>query len=95
MQKGSIAKAIKSARLNDAADSDFFGRMVTNDYHSLTVEGIGMFSACALHPQGRQRRSISLPPSMTSNSKKTQGAGMTSTLKFNSATYYRFAALKP
>jgi CRISPR system Cascade subunit CasC len=43
LNKASLAKAIKSAQLKDAADIVLFGRMVAND-PSLKVDGASMFS---------------------------------------------------
>ena len=91
LAKGAIAKAIKSAQLKDAADIALFGRMVAND-HSLTVEAASMFShALSTHKADNEIDFFSAVDDL--QSKEESGAGMTGTLEFNSATYYRFAAL--
>ncbi|NLX96736.1 MAG: type I-E CRISPR-associated protein Cas7/Cse4/CasC [Rhodopirellula sp.] len=80
------AKAIK-----DAADISIFGRMVAND-HSLTVEAAAMFShALSTHKADNEIDFFAAVDDL--QPKEESGAGMTSTLEFNSATYYRFAAL--
>lgn len=87
----SIRKAIKSAQLKDAADIALFGRMVAND-HSLTVEAASMFShALSTHKVDNEIDFFAAVDDL--QTKEESGAGMTSTLEFNSATYYRFAAL--
>jgi len=87
----SIRAAIKSAQLKDAADIALFGRMVAND-HSLTVEAASMFShALSTHKVDNEIDFFAAVDDL--QSKEESGAGMTSTLEFNSATYYRFAAL--
>lgn len=91
LEKGSIAKAIKSAQLKDAADIALFGRMVAND-PSLKVDGASMFShALSIHKVDNEIDFFSAVDDL--QPKSEAGAGMTSTLEFNSATYYRFAAL--
>ena len=86
-----IKNAIKSAKLLDAADIALFGRMVAND-HSLTVEAASMFShALSTHKADNEIDFFAAVDDL--QSKEEFGAGMTSTLEFNSATYYRFAAL--
>ncbi len=86
-----IKTAIKSAQLKDAADIALFGRMVAND-HSLTVEAASMFShAVSTHKVDNEIDFFAAVDDL--QSKEESGAGMTSTLEFNSATYYRFAAL--
>lgn len=91
LAKGAIAKAIKSAKLKDAADIALFGRMVAND-HSLTIEAASMFShALSTHKADNEIDFFSAVDDL--QSKEESGAGMTGTLEFNSATYYRFAAL--
>ena len=75
----------------DAADIALFGRMVAND-HSLTVEAASMFShALSTHKADNEIDFFAAVDDL--QSKEESGAGMTSTLEFNSATYYRFAAL--
>ena len=87
----SIRAAIKSAQLKDAADIALFGRMVASD-HSLTVEAASMFShALSTHKADNEIDFFAAVDDL--QSKEESGAGMTSTLEFNSATYYRFAAL--
>jgi len=87
----SIRAAIKSAQLKDAADIALFGRMVAND-HSLTIEAASMFShALSTHKADNEIDFFAAVDDL--QSKEESGAGMTSTLEFNSATYYRFAAL--
>jgi CRISPR system Cascade subunit CasC len=87
----SIRDAIKAAQLKDAADIALFGRMVAND-HSLTVEAASMFShALSTHKADNELDFFAAVDDL--QPKEESGAGMTSTLEFNSATYYRFAAL--
>ena len=77
--------------LKDAADISIFGRMVAND-HSLTVEAASMFShALSTHKVDNEIDFFSAVDDL--QTKDESGAGITSTLEFNSATYYRFAAL--
>lgn len=87
----SIKDAIKSVQLKDAADIALFGRMVAND-HSLTVEAASMFShALSTHKADNE---IDFFAAVDDRQTKAEsGAAITSTLEFNSATYYRFAAL--
>ncbi len=86
-----IRDAIKSVKLKDAADIAIFGRMVASD-HTLTVEAASMFShALSTHKADNEIDFFSAVDDL--QSKEDSGAGMTSTLEFNSATYYRFAAL--
>ena len=75
----------------DAADIALFGRMVASD-HSLTVEAAAMFShALSTHRVDNEIDFFSAVDDL--QPKDEAGAGMTGTLEFNSATYYRFAAL--
>lgn len=91
LEKNAISKTIKSAQLKDAADIALFGRMVAND-HSLTVEAASMFShALSTHRVDNEIDFFAAVDDL--QHKEESGAGMTSTLEFNSATYYRFAAL--
>ncbi len=84
-------KAIDGKSLKDAADISLFGRMVAND-HSLTVEAASMFShALSTHKVDNEIDFFSAVDDL--QPKEESGAGMTGTLEFNSATYYRFAAL--
>jgi len=89
-----VKKALKSVdakSLKDAADISIFGRMVAND-HSLTVEAASMFShALSTHKVDNEIDFFAAVDDL--QPKEESGAGMTSTLEFNSATYYRFAAL--
>jgi CRISPR system Cascade subunit CasC len=95
--KGPIEKAFKGDKKEtkslpkDAADIALFGRMVAND-HSLTVEAASMFShALSTHRADNEIDFFSAVDDL--QPKEESGAGMTGTLEFNSATYYRFAAL--
>lgn len=95
--KSPVEKAFKSEKKEvkslpkDAADIALFGRMVAND-HSLTVEAASMFShALSTHKVDNEIDFFSAVDDL--QPKEEAGAGMTSTLEFNSATYYRFAAL--
>ena len=84
-------KAISADALKDAADISIFGRMVAND-PSLNVEAASMFShALSTHRVDNEIDFFSAVDDL--QPKEETGAGMTSTLEFNSATYYRFAAL--
>jgi CRISPR system Cascade subunit CasC len=85
------AKAAKNAALKDAADIGIFGRMVASD-HSLTLEGAGLFShALSTH---RADNEIDFFAAVDDLQKAEEsGAGMTGTLEFTSACYYRYAAL--
>jgi len=86
-----IKDAIKSVQLKDAADIALFGRMVASD-HSLTIEAASMFShALSTHKVDNEIDFFAAVDDL--QTKEESGAGMTSTLEFNSATYYRFAAL--
>lgn len=84
-------RTVSSKVLIDAADISIFGRMVAND-HTLTVEGAAMFShALSTHKVDNEIDFFSAVDDL--QPKEESGAGMTGTLEFNSATYYRFAAL--
>ncbi len=84
-------KVIDAKALKDAADISIFGRMVASD-HSLTVEAASMFShALSTHKVDNEIDFFAAVDDL--QQKEDSGAGMTSTLEFNSATYYRFAAL--
>jgi len=89
-----IKKALKSVKakvLKDAADISIFGRMVASD-HSLTVEAASMFShALSTHKADNEIDFFSAVDDL--QPREDSGAGMTSTLEFNSATYSRFVAL--
>lgn len=95
--KNPIEKAFKSEKKEtkglpkDAADIALFGRMVAND-HSLTIEAASMFShALSTHKVDNEIDFFAAVDDL--QPKEESGAGITSTLEFNSATYYRFAAL--
>lgn len=95
--KSPVEKAFKGEKKEakslpkDAADIALFGRMVAND-HSLTVEAASMFShALSTHKADNEIDFFSAVDDL--QPKEESGAGMTGTLEFNSATYYRFAAL--
>jgi CRISPR system Cascade subunit CasC len=90
LQKAAAA-ACKSAALKDAADIAIFGRMVASD-HSLTVEGAGLFShALSTHRADNDIDFFSAVDDL--QPEEEAGAGMTGTLEFTSATYYRYIAL--
>ncbi|MFA5117584.1 MAG: type I-E CRISPR-associated protein Cas7/Cse4/CasC [Candidatus Omnitrophota bacterium] len=90
---GDVKKAVKEIKpedLKDAADISLFGRMVASD-HTLTLEGAAMFShALSVHKVDNEIDYFSTKEDFPNID---AGAAMTSTLEFNSATYYRFAAL--
>lgn len=89
--KKAIKKVASSEILKDAADIALFGRMVAND-HSLTLEGAALFShALSTHKVDNEIDFFSAVDDWQPN--EESGAGMTGTLEFNSATYYRFTAL--
>lgn len=84
-------KGLAKKPLTDAADIALFGRMVASD-HSLTLEGAAMFShALSTHKVSNEIDFFAAVDDLQSEDEA--GAGMTGTLEFNSATYYRFAAL--
>ncbi len=90
LAKGPILKAIKAAKLEDAADIALFGRMVAS-HPSLKVDGASMFShILSTHKADNE---IDFFTAVDDLGGDEAGAGMTSTQEFNSATYYRFAAL--
>ncbi len=90
LQKAAV-KACKSAALKDAADIAIFGRMVASD-HSLTIEGAGLFShALSTHKADNDIDFFSAVDDLQSEDEA--GAGITGTLEFTSATYYRYIAL--
>lgn len=91
IDKKEIIKAIKTAHLEDGADIAIFGRMVAS-HPDLKVEGASMFShALSTHKVDNEIDFFSAVDDL--QQKEESGAGMTGTLEFNSATYYRFAAL--
>ncbi|MFA5903810.1 MAG: type I-E CRISPR-associated protein Cas7/Cse4/CasC [Desulfobacula sp.] len=84
-------KSLNAGLLKDAADISIFGRMVASD-HSLTIEGASMFSQIlSTHRVDNEIDFFSAVDDLQGSG--DAGAGMTGTLEFNSATYYRFAAL--
>lgn len=86
-----VAKACKSAALKDAADIAIFGRMVASD-HSLTLEGAGLFGhALSTHKADNDIDFFSAVDDL--QPQEESGAGMTGTLEFTSATYYRYIGL--
>lgn len=75
----------------DAADIAIFGRMVAND-SSINIEGAASFNhALSVHKVDNEIDYFSAIDEM--QPKEETGAAITGTLEFNSATYYRFAAL--
>jgi CRISPR-associated protein Cas7/Cse4/CasC subtype I-E len=89
--KSPIKKEFGQGFVKDAADIAIFGRMVASD-HSLTVEGAGLFShALSTHKADNEIDFFSAVDDL--QPQEEAGAGMTGTLEFNSATYYRYAAL--
>jgi len=89
--KSPIKKEFGQAFVKDAADIAIFGRMVASD-HSLTVEGAGLFShALSTHKADNDIDFFSAVDDL--QPQEEAGAGMTGTLEFTSATYYRYAAL--
>jgi len=87
-----LAKFCKDVDLCDAADIALFGRMVAKD-SSLTLEGAGMFS----HALSTHRSENEIDFYSAVDDRKTldddAGAAMLGSLEFNSAVYYRYAAL--
>lgn len=76
----------------DAADIALFGRMVAAD-HSLSVEAAAMFSH-AISTNKVDSNELDFFSAVDDlQSSDEAGAGMTGTLEFNSATYYRFVGL--
>lgn len=91
-----VKKAIKTVGIHgikDAADISLFGRMVASDA-SLKVEGVAMFShAISTHKSDNEIDFFTAVDDNKNDDDSDAGAGMMGTLEFNSATYYRFAAL--
>lgn len=88
---GAAFRGKEAVQVKDGADIALFGRMVAND-HSLTLEGAAMFShALSTHKVDNDIDFFSAVDDL--QPEEEAGAGMTGTLEFNSATYYRFAAL--
>ncbi|MCS6805129.1 MAG: type I-E CRISPR-associated protein Cas7/Cse4/CasC [Acidobacteriota bacterium] len=93
--KTPIRKTFKESSVKglvkDAADIAIFGRMVASD-HSLTVEGAGLFShALSTHKADNDIDFFSAVDDLQPT--EEAGAGMTGTLEFTSATYYRYVGL--
>lgn len=85
-------KTINATSLKDAADISIFGRMVAND-HSLTVEAASMFShALSVHKSDNEIDFFTAVDDLQLKGEDA-GSGMMGSLEFNSATFYRFAAL--
>jgi CRISPR system Cascade subunit CasC len=86
-------KAVKGESLKDAADISLFGRMVASDT-SLNVEAASMFAhALSTHKVDNEIDFFSAVDDLRGADSTDAGAGMIGTLEYNSATYYRFAAL--
>lgn len=78
-------------QFEDAADIALFGRMVASQ-PTLKVEGASMFShALSTHKVSNEIDFFTAVDDLQPDDES--GAGMVATLEFNSATYYRFAAL--
>lgn len=90
------ALKIKADSLKDAADISLFGRMVAND-PSLNIEAASMFShALSTHRVDNEIDFFTAVDDLQNDNdefEEESGAGMMGSLEFNSATYYRFAAL--
>jgi CRISPR system Cascade subunit CasC len=88
--KKAVEMLIKKAP-SDAADIALFGRMVASDF-TAKLEGAAMFShALSTHKVDNE---IDFFAAVDDKQPDDQaGAGMTGTLEFNSATYYRFAGI--
>lgn len=85
-------KAAKKVDRLDAADIAFFGRMIAND-PTLNVEGAAMFShALSTHSSANEIDFFSAVDDRKGDAEDA-GAGMIGTLEYNSATYYRYAAI--
>ena len=84
--------AARKVQRLDAADIALFGRMVANDA-TLNVEGAAMFShALSTHETGNEIDFFSAVDDRKADAEDAW-AGMIGTLEFNSATYYRYAAV--
>jgi CRISPR system Cascade subunit CasC len=88
----SLDKFAKEAGLMDGADIALFGRMAAS-MPSLTLEGAAMFS----HALSTHKAENDLDFFSAVDDRKPKGddagAGMIGTLEFNSAVYYRYAAV--
>lgn len=86
-----VLRSIAEKNLADAADIALFGRMVANDA-SLNIEGAALFNhALSTHKADNEIDFFTAVDDLQKD--EEAGAGMMGTLEFNSATYYRFAAL--
>jgi CRISPR system Cascade subunit CasC len=87
-----LAQFAKDAGLMDGADIALFGRMAAS-MPSLTLEGAAMFS----HALSTHKTENDLDFFSAVDDRKPKGddagAGMIGTLEFNSAVYYRYAAV--
>ncbi|HEV8722171.1 MAG TPA: type I-E CRISPR-associated protein Cas7/Cse4/CasC [Candidatus Binatia bacterium] len=89
--KSPIRKAFGTGFVKDGADIAVFGRMVASD-HSLTLDGAGLFNhSLSTHKADNDIDFFSAVDDL--QPEEEAGAGMTGTLEFTSATYYRYAAL--
>jgi CRISPR system Cascade subunit CasC len=87
-----LDKFVKDAGLMDGADIALFGRMAAS-MPSLTLEGAAMFShALSTHKTENDLDFFSAVDDRKPKSEDA-GAGMLGTLEFNSAVYYRYAAV--
>ena len=85
------AKTFAQSLCTDAADIALFGRMVASA-SDLTLEGAAMFShALSTHKADNEIDFFSALDDL--QPAEETGAGMTGTLEFNAATYYRFCAI--
>lgn len=88
---GAAFRGKDAVQVKDASDIALFGRMVAND-QSLKLEGAAMVShALSTHKVDNEIDFFAAVDDL--QPEEEAGAGMTGTLEFNSATYYRFAAL--
>lgn len=85
-------KAVKKVDRLDAADIAFFGRMIANDA-SLNVEGAAMFSHALSTHQAVNEVDFFSAVDEGKPDAEDAGASMIGTLEYNSATYYRYAAV--
>ncbi len=90
--KPALKKEFKGTPMvKDAADIALFGRMVAAD-HSLTIEGAAMFShALSTHKVDNEIDFFTAVDDL--NPADDSGSGHMGTTEFNSATYYRYAAV--
>ena len=90
--KPALKKEFKDTPMvKDAADIALFGRMVAAD-HSLTLEGAAMFShALSTHKVDNEIDFFTAVDDL--NPADDSGSGHMGTTEFNSATYYRYAAV--